>query len=332
MDFKRDKKKIKVIDFYKQLIKDNKDSTKVYSGTDPLGFDFAILDYICYVGLIFKNERSSKKNNNKKKYPNNKFNEYYIISRLKEEYDIKNMKSYVPINVFSQSLHELRGLNSKITGHIENMMGLTDEENWAKAFDDSSGNLKKVYVGSRLTKFILDNTKFYNQEFLDNLKIDKQFSFVLHKSIYKIVKIYENDFKTNKYEISIKGNTYRKLLGEREYFEILIKILIENAMKYSTDERINSKIEIEEIGNSILIKICSYGRLIPKEDQKNIFSRGFRSTIHHNSTRGTGMGLYIGKNIAKLYDIELNYEAIKSHNDVEVGWNNFNLMCKKTYD
>lgn len=175
-------------DFYKSLISKFKGSEEVKIGIDPLGFDYAILDYMCYVGLVFINHRSSKKNTNKKKYSNNRFKQDYIIARLKEEYDQKNIKKFVPVEIFSQSLHELRGLNSKISGHVDHLMKLTDEESWIERFEDSSESLKKLYVGSRLTKFILDNTRFYNPQFVESLTIDKQFKFTIHKSVYKIVK------------------------------------------------------------------------------------------------------------------------------------------------
>lgn len=320
-------------EFYRSLISEFKGSEEVRIGTDPLGFDYAILDYMCYVGLVFINQRSSKKNTNKKKYPNNRFKQDYIIARLKEEYDQKNINKFVPVEIFSQSLHELRGLNSKISGHVDSLMKLTDEESWIERFEGSSDSLKKLYVGSRLTKFILDNTRFYNPQFVESLSIDKQFRFTIHKSVYKIVKIYQNDFTADKTEINFTGKCYRKLEGEREYFEILVKILLENALKFTTEKRIGPKVEISETpNNEVIIMISSYGRLIPDEESSDIFTRGYRSSVHSN-IKGTGMGLYIAKSISDLYGIEISYtaEEVSEDRSIKIGWNKFKLLCKKTF-
>ena len=320
-------------EFYQEQLKNFKGIENIHIGTDPIGFDYAIFDYMCYVGIIFIHEKSSKKNSNKKKYPNNKFNQDYIKCRLIEEHDLSNINKFVPIEIFSQSLHELRGLNSKISGHVDSLMKLTDEESWIKRFEDSTDSLKKLYVGSRLTKFILDNTRFYNPVFIESLSVDKQFKFAIHKSVYKIVKIYQNNFESEKADIQFSGKTYRSLAGEREYFEILVKTLIENALKFTTDKRIGPKIEISELpDSSIKIVVSSYGRLIPEEERENIFIRGYRSRVHSN-TKGTGMGLFIAKSLADLYEIEILYEATEVSEDksIKIGWNNFILRCKETF-
>ncbi|MCH8490685.1 MAG: hypothetical protein LAT81_12255 [Oceanicaulis sp.] len=332
-EYVREKNRSTLETFYKSLIIEFKGSDEVKTGTDPLGFDYAILDYMCYVGLVFVNERSSKKNSNKKKYPNNKFKQNYIAGRLKEEYDQKNINKFVPVGIFSQSLHELRGLNSKISGHVDSLMKLTDEESWIERFEGSSESLKKLYVGSRLTKFILDNTRFYNPQFVESLSIDKQFIFTIHKSVYKIVKIYQNDFTADKTEIIFTGKSYRKLKGEREYFEILVKILLENALKFTTEKRIGPKVEISEMAdNEVVILVSSYGRLIPYEESNDIFIRGYRSSVHL-SVKGTGMGLYIAKSISRLYEIEISYiaEEVSEDKSIKIGWNKFKLLCKETY-
>lgn len=321
-------------DFYMGILEEYKGTDNVHVGTDPLGFDFAILDYMCYVGLIFIGGRSSIKNKNKKRYPENRFGKDYIIGRIEEEYDQKNINKFVPVEIFSQALHELRGLNSKISGHVDSLMKLTDEESWIERFEESSDSLKKLYVGSRLTKFILDNTRFYNPQFIESLSIDRQFKFIIHKSVYKIVKIYQNDFAANKIPIQFEGTSYRKLKGEREYFEILIKTLIENALKFTTDKRIGPKINIkEDNNNTVEITIASYGRLIPEEERNDIFTRGYRSTVHKN-TKGTGMGLFIAKSLADLYEIKISYKAkeVSEDKNVTIGWNTFILSCKETFN
>jgi len=213
-------------------------------------------------------------------------------------------------------------------------MKLTDEESWIERFEGSTESLKKLYVGSRLTKFILDNTQFYNPQFVESLSIDKQFSFTIHKSVYKIVKIYHNDFSADKTEIAFTGKSYRNMKGEREYFEILVKILVENALKFTLEKRIGPKINISETANcEVEILVSSYGRLIPEEESNDIFSRGYRSSVH-SSIKGTGMGLYIAKSISDLYGIEISYiaEEVSEDKSIKIGWNKFKLKCVETHE
>jgi two-component system sensor histidine kinase ArlS len=319
-------------DFYSQLLNNKKGCCEPEFGQDPLGFDYMLLDYICYIGIIFISGNSSIKNKNKKKYPDNKFPQDYIINRIREEYDLLNLNKFIPVKNFTQSIHELRGLNSKISGHIDKLMKFSTEEEWESQFESADENLKKIYVGTRLIKFLLDNIRFFNPQNISNLDVDKSFTFIIHRSINKIVKIYRNDFTADKAEIEFKGNSFRKLRGEKEYFEILIKILVENALKFSTDKRIGPKIWIKELDKkTIQIGVESYGRLIPFEERDDIFTRGYRSDVHRG-VRGTGMGLFIAKNLAEFYDIKIVYigEEISEDKSIKLGWNKFLLTCNDT--
>ena len=318
--------------FYKNVLNNKKGCCDAHGGTDPLGFDYIIKDYICYVGLIFIGEKSSKKNTNKKKYPQNKFAEAYIIERINEEYDLLNLNKFIPVQVFSQSMHELRGLNSKVSGHIDKLLNFSSDEEWDIQFDKADNSLKKIYVGTRLIKFILDNIRFFNPQNIQNLHIDKTFRFSAHRSLYKIVKIYENDFHEDKSKIEFTGKSYKYLSGEKEYFEILVKAIVENALKFSTDKRIGPKIKIFEEGNMLFIEIASYGRLIPTEEREDIYTRGYRSKIHEH-TKGTGMGLFIAKKLAEQFNIEIKYKAeeISVDNAIKLGWNKFILTCNEIF-
>ncbi len=319
-------------DYYRTIIDHKKGCCSPLDGTDPLGFDYVIIDYICYVGLIFISEKSSAKNGNKKKYPQNRFLKKYIIERIIDEYDSLNLNKYIPVQVFSQSMHELRGLNSKVTGHVDKLLNFSSEEEWGVQFDKADLSLKKIYIGTRLIKFILDNIRFFNPQNIQNLSLDKSFRFVAHRSLYKIVKIYENDFKEDKSVIELTGNSYKFLAGEKEYFEILIKAIIENALKFSTDKRIGPKIKIYDETNKLIIEIASYGRLIPLEEREDIFLRGYRSKIHEN-TKGTGMGLFIAKKLAEHFCINIKYKAeeVSTDKSIKIGWNKFVLTCNQVY-
>ncbi|MEK8180769.1 HAMP domain-containing sensor histidine kinase [Flavobacterium buctense] len=334
-EYRKETNKKSLTEFYNKIL--GKGSTsEIIFGIDPLGFTYLNLDFVCYIGLITNlNEVKSKYNNLGKKYPDNKFNLLYLKKQIQFEYDLVNFKEYIPIDIVTQNLHELRGLNSKISGNIDAIMNIQNEAEWEDKFDEQSENIKKIYVGSRLIKFILDNFKFYIPDYFENLKLNYDKSFIVHRSVSKIVKIYRNDFKKDKAEIDFSGTSSGKIKGEKEYFEILVKILIENALKYSEfPKRIGPKVLIKEEAQNIIIEVHSYGRAIPESERRYLFLKGFRSSVNKASKEGTGMGLYNAKQLSKHFNGNLYFTCKDVSNDdsINLAWNIFTLKIEKSKD
>lgn len=321
--------KIKLKEFYSTILGLPFEEIKI--GVDPLGFTFIILDFICYVGIVSRVEKKSVYNSLKKKFPQNVFDIEYIQKQIHFEYDLLNFKEYIPIDIVTQNLHEIRGLNSKISGNIDIIMNIESESEWESSFDQQNETVKKIYVGSRLIKFILDNIKFYIPNFFENLNLDYTKSFIAHRSVSKIVKIYRNDFKKDRADIDFKGYSTSTIKGDKEYFEILIKILIENALKYSEfPKKIGPKVLIRENKFQIEIQVHSYGRSIPVSERNHLFIRGFRSTVNSHNKEGTGMGLYNAKQLALKFnsDIEFSCNEISDNEEIDLAWNIFTLRLK----
>lgn len=333
IEYKRESNKKTLENFYKNILDSN--SSELLIGEDVFGFNYFKIELICYVGLICDSSKRSKSNNLKKKYSSNKFQLDYIINRIKEENKLMNYQEYIPISVVSQNLHEIRGLNGKVTDNLDSLLRFDNEEKWDEQFDAADPYLRKIYVANRLIKFILDNTKFYNPNFWDTLSLNKDRYFNPHRCISKIVKIYRNDFKKEKPDISFQGNSIRKLQGNKEYFEILIKIFVENALKYSSIRSIGPQIKLIENNKTVVIEIRSFGNLIPNEDKKNIFLKGYRSNINNLSIEGTGMGLYNAKKLIEKFGGSIEFSTKNANSDdnkLIIGWNIFTLTFENTFD
>ena len=330
-DYLKPTNKEKLRKFYKEIL--SKSSSKEISfGIDPLGFTYLNLDFICYVGLITDTSLRSKYNSLRKKYPLNKFDIEYLKKQILFEYDLSNFKEFIPIQIVTQNLHELRGLNSQIAGNIDTIMDINSEDEWDNKFDNQDETVKKIYVGSRLIKFILDNIKFYQPNFFKNLEMKYDKTFIAHRSVSKIVKIYRNDFKKGLADIEFKGSCSTRVRGDKNYFEILIKILVENAQKYSEfPKRIGPKVNISNKGNYLIISIHSYGRAIPETERPYLFSKGFRSTVNKRSKEGSGMGLYNAAQIAKHFfaEIDFTFKDASKEENIDLAWNIFTLKIKK---
>ena len=90
----------------------------------------------------------------------------------------------------------------------------------------------------------------------------------------------------------ISPNTCVVLADENRLFQIL-QNLIHNAIKYSP-ENTYIKVGAAQDKKNTTIEIIDYGKGIPENDQKNIFTPYFRAENVLN-TQGTGIGLSIAK-------------------------------------
>src|SRR3989344_3906400 len=101
-----------------------------------------------------------------------------------------------------------------------------------------------------------------------------------------------------------------KVDADPERIRAVFQNLLENAVKYS---RAGGTIEIGTRQGSdgmILLTIKDDGIGIPKEQQKNIFNRFFRaSNAVKAETDGSGLGLYIVKNIVERHGGENWFES-----------------------
>lgn len=312
----------KLNDFYLSL---DYETNEPKLGVDPIFFNYIVYKGICFVGLLIDLPQRSIANNNKKKYPRNKFDKEYIIGKIIEEQKIYDLEEYLPTKFVSQNLHELRNLNSKIVSRVDAILNAESDAEWEATFDNADENIKKIYVASRLTRFILDNFKLCSPNYIEEWNINDGSTFVIHRSVSKIIKIYQNDFKKRNNNLTLKGQSYCQMEGKKEAFEIILMLLIENAIKYSND--INSlppKIEIIEEKGKVKIIIQSFGKTIPDEDVPNVFNRGYRSSAHSNQ-EGSGMGLYNAKKLLEKFDSTLYYSKQLVNNNL--GWNSFTIVC-----
>ncbi|ALD22266.1 hypothetical protein AM218_14905 [Hymenobacter sp. DG25A] len=317
-----------MLKFYSQLLIENKINETPRIGIDCLGFSYIIYKSLCYIGLIISSQKGKMPNKVVKKYSDNIFSDIYIKARIVDDYKIINFEEYIPISLVTGNIHELRGLNSKIVSSVDELIDFKSEKDWESSFDKADKNHKKIYVASRLTRFILDKLKLTRPDFFETARINTDKNFEIQRSVNKIVKIFRNDFK-NKHLYS-EGFTNQNMPGEKEYFEILLMILIENAIKYSIDlVRLYPRVRIQETmrrGQKVTITVSSYGQLIPKEDKERIFEPGFRSNINRSIASGTGMGLTNARKLAALFNCTLTYDCeYPVEQGINAGWNDFKI-------
>ncbi len=104
------------------------------------------------------------------------------------------------------------------------------------------------------------------------------------------------------------------IFANKTYIEILLRNLIENAIKYKKDD---TKIEIIIIENTIIVK--NEGDFVERSEEKLIFGNFFRAK-NKKSIIGSGLGLAICKKIADLHNAKISYSKDKKFNVMKVNF------------
>jgi signal transduction histidine kinase len=100
-----------------------------------------------------------------------------------------------------------------------------------------------------------------------------------------------------------------KIYADKSKMLLVLKNLIKNAVEY-TPEFGKIEITIKTEKNNLTFSIKDNGVGIPKESQEKIFSKFFRAqNVLRIQTEGSGLGLYITKNIIEKHGGKLNYES-----------------------
>lgn len=128
---------------------------------------------------------------------------------------------------------------------------------------------------------------------------------VVESSIAKVASLGKKKrikIEYNKNDVFVKGN--------RESLEKLLTILLDNAVKYSSN---NKEINVEyfEKGKRVIINVRDEGVGIPKEDLPFIFERFYRSDASRSKLNalGYGLGLSIAKSIVEVHKGTISVES-----------------------
>ena len=184
---------------------------------------------------------------------------------------------------------------------IQPILGLTDMI-YSKVKDEELYELLEVIIRNakrlkRLTDNLLDVTKIEGR----SLKLNKE-KFNLNILISEVLKDYVNKQKdqlTAKivYDFKRKGDII--VDADRDRLSQVIHNLLDNALKFTTHQQMIFVIVDKKEGQGqVIVSVKDTGEGIPEKILPKLFSKFSVS----NSTTGTGLGLYISKNIIEAHD------------------------------
>ncbi len=124
--------------------------------------------------------------------------------------------------------------------------------------------------------------------------------FSLIKLIREIIEEYRYFAKASNISLNLNvKEDIPSVFCDRDYIKQALTNILDNAIKYTEDKgRVDISISRED--SKVLVEVKDTGVGIPKEDQKRIFQKFFRSkNIMRTQTAGSGLGLYITRAIIK---------------------------------
>ncbi|HEV7526733.1 MAG TPA: hybrid sensor histidine kinase/response regulator [Acidimicrobiia bacterium] len=114
---------------------------------------------------------------------------------------------------------------------------------------------------------------------------------------------------TAKLELAVAIGPDSDLRGDSEQLERALLNLVSNALKFS---RPGGRVDIatRTVGDEIIVSVADSGTGVPLDEQRHLFTRFFRSTrAKQQQVAGTGLGLYIVKQIIELHGGAIEVES-----------------------
>jgi len=225
-----------------------------------------------------------------------------IITRSFERLAEANRMKSEFISVVS---HQLRSPLSNLGWAIELLMsgrlGKIEEKQteYFKILKENSARMGEL-VSDLLTVSRIETTKF---------PLKKQ-EFSLEDLIKELISKFEPFAKASNVEIKfLAEENLPKIFTDPSQIRLVIENLLDNAIRYIKERR-QVEIKLKKRDKNLYFEVKDNGVGIPKEDQKYIFQKFFRSeNILRYQTQGSGLGLYISKAIVERSGGKIGFKS-----------------------
>jgi len=132
----------------------------------------------------------------------------------------------------------------------------------------------------------------------------------LRDLIEKVIKEVGIFSKASNVEISFNSEeNLPQIMVDPDQIKLVIGNLLDNAIRY-IKERGKVEIDLKKKNDNLYVEVKDNGIGIPKDDQKYIFQKFFRSAnVKRHQTEGSGLGLYIAKSIIKKSGGKMGFQS-----------------------
>ncbi len=215
---------------------------------------------------------------------------FWIIKPIKETFD--KQKRFI-----SDSSHELKTPLSVINANVDALSSEIGN-------NDLLNNIKSQTL--RMNSLVLDMlqlAKLEEKEKIINDKID------LSKLVKNEVLPYEALAFENNKKLSINVEQNIEYRGNEEDIKKLINILVDNAIKHSSDNA-KIKINLKKDKKHIIFDVYNTGCTFKDSEREKIFERFYRSDLSRNRVTGSsGLGLSIAKAITESNNLKIKVDS-----------------------
>ena len=230
-----------------------------------------------------------------------------ILRDITREKTVERLKT----EFVSISAHQLRTPLSAVKWTLKMIL----EEDLGEVSEEQRKFLEKTYKSNqrmiRLINDLLNVTRIEEGRFLYNVK---------SQNIIKIAQEVINSSLplARRKKIDLKFQKPKDKIPEAkidtEKVNIVFQNLIDNAIHYTeSGGKVRVSIKYLKDQDSILISVKDTGIGIPKNQQKRIFKRFFRGVdAVKMETVGTGLGLFIAKNIVEAHGGKIWFESVEN--------------------
>lgn len=221
---------------------------------------------------------------------------HYSSSNIEDEYDNKN-KIINNFNIFLKCfIHELRTPLSTISMGINLLENQIQNNEKKNIINDLNKNI--LFIENIFTKFALIKN--------GNIQLNKFENFDIETIIKTTYNMLQYNIKKKKiiFEYNIDKNINQIIYGDEHNINHVFINLVKNAINYSVPDRVNKiSIDVSSIKTNLIINIYDTNNHILPHIKKNLFQL-------LNSTSGSGLGLYICKNIIELHNGTITHDCL----------------------
>jgi len=163
-------------------------------------------------------------------------------------------------------------------------------------------------------------------ELLDLAKTDGEQDIMMEENnlseiIESSILTFESLFYENKIKLKYDIESNIKMLCNENLITELMSILIDNAIKHSS-ELGNVSVNLSKKNKQIILEVKNKGLPIKKEDEEKIFERFYKVDASRNrNSNNYGLGLAIAKNIVERHNGEISAHSESGYTTFKVIWN-----------
>lgn len=245
---------------------------------------------------------------------------FSIAKEVSESIDEKN-KYEQKLEAIRDLLHETRSLNTQVKNTIDQLWEAVPNEEDIE-YDALLNALKNAHICSYM---ISNRFSYFDSVLNPSLSVGTPYQHVIFKKFDKMRKLLKGYMRKNVW-ISVNAqeqSDYRYRIYPT--FEILLFILLENAIKYSP-ANLPVNVNFVEVGSVLDVTIASTGPYCDENELTHLCQKGYRGeNAKAYSKTGQGFGLNFAKKICNMHDIGISFSSIYSHKDHGIKYGTFSV-------